>query len=144
MMKSNVMRLCWKLLVNEECMFGTGQLPKFGDDAYNTGRHWLIPTSEVSLTNMFRNQEVVDYEMPWRLTAHTPCFRSEAGSAGRDTKGMSSESEMMEVSVKLISNASGELMVGPTVIPMQVWPVDDDLIMLKLKFGSKAFSVMET
>ena len=75
------------LLVREEAMFGTGQLPKFAEDSFSTtdGR-WLIPTSEVSLTNSVREQ-ILDLAEPLRLTALTPCFRSEAGSAGRDTRG---------------------------------------------------------
>jgi seryl-tRNA synthetase len=75
------------LLVREEAMFGTGQLPKFAEDSFSTtdGR-WLIPTSEVSLTNSVREQ-IIDLPEPLRLTALTPCFRSEAGSAGRDTRG---------------------------------------------------------
>ena len=75
------------LLVREEAMFGTGQLPKFAEDSFSTtdGR-WLIPTSEVSLTNSVREQ-ILDLAEPMRLTALTPCFRSEAGSAGRDTRG---------------------------------------------------------
>ncbi len=69
-------------------MFGTGQLPKFAEDSFRTtdGR-WLIPTSEVSLTNIVREKILSEAELPLRLTALTPCFRSEAGSAGRDTRG---------------------------------------------------------
>jgi len=69
-------------------MFGTGQLPKFAEDSFRTedGR-WLIPTSEVSLTNSVREQILSEAELPLRLTSLTPCFRSEAGSAGRDTRG---------------------------------------------------------
>ncbi|MGX7926338.1 serine--tRNA ligase [Tsuneonella sp. HG094] len=76
------------LLVREEAMFGTGQLPKFAEDSFSTsdGR-WLIPTSEVSLTNSVRERIIEDLAQPLRLTALTPCFRSEAGSAGRDTRG---------------------------------------------------------
>jgi seryl-tRNA synthetase len=76
------------LLVKDEAMFGTGQLPKFFEDQFGTtdGR-WLIPTSEVSLTNSVREQIVDDLSSPLRLTALTPCFRAEAGSAGRDTRG---------------------------------------------------------
>lgn len=75
------------LLVREDAMFGTGQLPKFAEDSFRTtdGR-WLIPTSEVSLTNSVR-ERIIDLDAPLRLTALTPCFRSEAGSAGRDTRG---------------------------------------------------------
>ena len=75
------------LLVREEAMFGTGQLPKFAEDSFaTTDGRWLIPTSEVSLTNSVREQ-IVELDGPLRLTALTPCFRSEAGSAGRDTRG---------------------------------------------------------
>ena len=77
------------LLVRREAMFGTGQLPKFGEDSFETtdGR-WLIPTAEVSLTNMAREMILTTSELPLRLTALTPCFRSEAGAAGRDTRGL--------------------------------------------------------
>lgn len=76
-------------LVWGKALFGTGQLPKFEEDLYKTtGDHYLIPTAEVSLTNTVR-ESILDVEsLPKRMTAHTPCFRSEAGSAGRDTKGM--------------------------------------------------------
>jgi seryl-tRNA synthetase len=76
------------LLVRHDIMFGTGQLPKFAEDSFQTtdGR-WLIPTAEVSLTNIVREQILPEEELPMRFTALTPCFRSEAGSAGRDTRG---------------------------------------------------------
>ncbi|WP_404339454.1 serine--tRNA ligase [Sphingomonas sp. MMS12-HWE2-04] len=76
------------LLVREEAMFGTGQLPKFAEDSFQTtdGR-WLIPTSEVSLTNSVREQILPHEMLPLRFTALSACFRSEAGSAGRDTRG---------------------------------------------------------
>jgi seryl-tRNA synthetase len=76
------------LLVRDEAVFGTGQLPKFADDLFRTtdGR-WLIPTAEVSLTNAVREQILADAELPIRMTALTPCFRSEAGAAGKDTRG---------------------------------------------------------
>jgi seryl-tRNA synthetase len=76
------------VLVRSEAMYGTGQLPKFAEDSFQTtdGR-WLIPTSEVSLTNIVREQILSETELPIRLTALTPCFRSEAGAAGRDTRG---------------------------------------------------------
>lgn len=76
------------LLVRSEAMFGTGQLPKFAEDLFQTtdGR-WLIPTSEVSLTNIVREKILAADELPLRFTALTPCFRSEAGAAGRDTRG---------------------------------------------------------
>lgn len=76
------------LLVRDEAVFGTGQLPKFADDLFRTtdGR-WLIPTAEVSLSNMVREQILPDLSQPIRITALTPCFRSEAGAAGKDTRG---------------------------------------------------------
>jgi len=76
-------------LVRQEALFGTGQLPKFAEDNFQTtdGR-WLIPTAEVSLTNSVREKILDDSALPIRLTALTPCFRSEAGAAGRDTKGL--------------------------------------------------------
>lgn len=77
------------LLVRPEAMIGTGQLPKFGEDSFETtSGHWLIATSEISLTNLVREQILSAEQLPIRMTGHTPCFRSEAGSAGRDTKGM--------------------------------------------------------
>jgi len=76
------------LLVRDEAAFGTGQLPKFAEDLFRTtdGR-WLIPTAEVSLTNAVREQILSDSAIPLRMSALTPCFRSEAGAAGKDTRG---------------------------------------------------------
>jgi seryl-tRNA synthetase len=77
------------LLVKDQALVGTGQLPKFAEDLFKTtADHWLIPTAEVSLTNIVRETIIEASYLPRRFTAHTPCFRSEAGSAGRDTKGM--------------------------------------------------------
>ena len=77
------------LLVRDEALFGTGQLPKFAEDLFRTtdGR-WLIPTAEVSLTNLVRERILNEAELPLRFVALTPCFRSEAGAAGRDTRGL--------------------------------------------------------
>ena len=76
------------LLVKDEAVFGTGQLPKFAEDLFRTtdGR-WLIPTAEVSLTNAVQGQILAESALPLRMTALTPCFRSEAGAAGKDTRG---------------------------------------------------------
>jgi seryl-tRNA synthetase len=77
------------LLVRDEAMFGTAQLPKFRDDQFAAGDgYWLIPTAEVPLTNLVRESIVDEKRLPLRYTAGTPCFRAEAGAAGRDTRGM--------------------------------------------------------
>lgn len=77
------------LLVRDEAMFGTAQLPKFRDDQFAVSSDfWLIPTAEVPLTNLVRESILSEEELPLRFTALTPCFRAEAGSAGRDTRGM--------------------------------------------------------
>ena len=85
-------------MVNDAAMYGTGQLPKFAEDLFKTtdGR-WLIPTAEVSLTNLVRERVLNEKELPLRLTAYTPCFRSEAGSAGRDTRGMVRQHQFTKV-----------------------------------------------
>jgi len=76
------------LLVRDEAVYGTGQLPKFAEDLFRTtDDRWLIPTAEVSLTNSVREMIIEDLSSPIRLTALTPCFRSEAGAAGKDTRG---------------------------------------------------------
>ena len=76
-------------IVNSKSLFGTGQLPKFKDDLFETDQDkWLIPTSEVPLTNIVRDEILNDYELPLNFVAYSPCFRSEAGAAGKDTRGM--------------------------------------------------------
>jgi len=86
------------LLVRDEALYGTGQLPKFAEDLFktNTG-HWLVPTSEVSLTNTVLDTILDTDELPLRLTALTPCFRSEAGAAGKDTRGMIRQHQFYKV-----------------------------------------------
>ena len=85
-------------LVKDAALFGTGQLPKFEEDLFKTtGEHYLIPTSEVSLTNLVANEILDATQLPMRMTAHTPCFRSEAGSAGRDTRGMIRQHQFSKV-----------------------------------------------
>jgi seryl-tRNA synthetase len=111
------------LLVRDEVMFGTGQLPKFEDDQFwaikgelltatdggagleslRSGRLGLIPTAEVSLTNLVRESIVDEKELPMRLTALTPCFRAEAGAAGRDTRGMIRQHQFTKVELVSIS-----------------------------------------
>ena len=91
-------------LVRDEAVFGTGQLPKFAEDLFRTtdGR-WLIPTSEVSLTNSVREQILTEDALPMRMTALTPCFRSEAGAAGRDTKGLIRQHQFEKVELVSIT-----------------------------------------
>ena len=92
------------LLVRDEAVFGTGQLPKFSEDLFRTtdGR-WLIPTAEVSLTNMVREQILAEPELPMKLTALTQCFRSEAGAAGRDTRGLIRQHQFEKVELVAIT-----------------------------------------
>jgi seryl-tRNA synthetase len=92
------------LLVRDEAAFGTGQLPKFAEDLFHTtdGR-WLIPTAEVSLTNLVREHITPEEELPLRLTALTPCFRSEAGASGRDTRGMIRQHQFNKVELVSIT-----------------------------------------
>jgi seryl-tRNA synthetase len=93
------------LLVNEAAMFGTGQLPKFEEDLFKTtdGRY-LIPTAEVSLTNLVAGEILNAKQLPMRLTALTPCFRSEAGSAGRDVRGMLRQHQFTKVELVSITH----------------------------------------
>ena len=91
-------------LVWGKALYGTGQLPKFEEDLYKTtADHYLIPTSEVSLTNIVRESILDADKLPMRMTAHTPCFRSEAGSAGRDTKGMIRQHQFNKVELVSIT-----------------------------------------
>ena len=77
------------VLVRDNALYGTGQLPKFEEDLFKTtGTHYLIPTAEVALTNIVNDEILAADDLPLRLTAWTPCFRSEAGAAGRDTRGL--------------------------------------------------------
>ncbi len=98
------------LLVNPETMRGTGQLPKFEEDLFSTAvgetRRYLIPTAEVSLTNLVRDSIVEADSLPMRLTAHTPCFRAEAGSYGKDVKGMIRQHQFEKVELVQIVEPS--------------------------------------
>ena len=86
------------LLVRDAAVYGTGQLPKFSDDLFKTTTgHWLIPTAEVPLTNLIADKLLSEDELPLRFTAHTPCFRSEAGAAGKDTRGMLRQHQFSKV-----------------------------------------------
>ena len=105
-------------MVNSKSLFGTGQLPKFAEDLYRCqgvgepeyvpgeyreNDHWLIPTSEVPLANLFRDEVLDDSELPRLLTAHTPCFRSEAGSYGRDVRGIIRQHQFQKVELVKIT-----------------------------------------
>jgi seryl-tRNA synthetase len=92
------------VLVREDMMYGTGQLPKFGDDSYQTTNGWwLIPTAEVTLTNIVNGLTIDESYLPRRYVAHTQCFRSEAGSAGRDTSGMLRQHQFEKVEMVSIT-----------------------------------------
>ncbi len=92
------------ILVRDEVMFGTAQLPKFSDDQFRTTNDfWLIPTAEVPLTNLVRESIVEEVQLPMRLTACTPCFRAEAGAAGKDTRGMIRQHQFTKVELVSIS-----------------------------------------
>ena len=101
------------VLVRDEAMVGTGQLPKFAEDSYQTTNGWwLIPTAEVTLTNISAGEILDESHLPRRYTAHTQCFRSEAGSAGKDTRGMLRQHQFEKVemvSVVKPEESEGEL-----------------------------------
>ena len=91
------------VLVRDEAMFGTAQLPKFGEDSYQTSNGWwLVPTSEVSLTNLVAGEILEASDLPLRMTAHSQCFRSEAGSAGKDTTGILRQHQFEKVEMVTI------------------------------------------
>ena len=93
------------LLVRSETMYGTGQLPKFAEDLYKTGEDfWLVPTAEVPLTNLVAETVQEAVALPIRVTAWTPCFRSEAGAAGKDTRGMLRQHQFSKVELVSIAH----------------------------------------
>jgi seryl-tRNA synthetase len=92
-------------LVRDSALFGTGQLPKFAEDQFRTEQGlWLIPTSEVPLTNLAADEIIDEAALPWRFTALTPCFRSEAGAAGKDTRGMIRQHQFLKVELVSIAH----------------------------------------
>ncbi|WP_420567628.1 serine--tRNA ligase [Thalassovita sp.] len=98
------------VLVREEMMLGTGQLPKFGEDSYQTREGWwLVPTAEVTLTNIVNGVTIEEGYLPRRYVAHTQCFRSEAGSAGRDTAGMLRQHQFEKVEMVSITHPDKSL-----------------------------------
>ena len=98
------------VLVKEEAMYGTNQLPKFAEDSYQTTNGWwLVPTSEVTLTNTVAGDLLAENQLPIRMTAHTQCFRSEAGSAGKDTTGMLRQHQFEKVEMVSITRPEDSL-----------------------------------
>jgi seryl-tRNA synthetase len=98
------------LLVRDEAAYGTGNLPKFAEDLFQTTNgYWLIPTAEVSLTNVVRESILDEAQLPMRMTAWTPCFRSEAGAAGRDTRGMIRQHQFSKVELVSITTPEESL-----------------------------------
>ena len=94
-------------IVNSESLLGTGQLPKFEDDQFSVGEgKYLIPTAEVPLTNLYRNQLIEAGNLPLKMTAHTPCFRAEAGSYGKDTRGMIRQHQFEKIELVKFVNAN--------------------------------------
>src|SRR5204862_5120650 len=94
-------------LVNSESMYGTGQLPKFASDSFRVPHGdkelWLIPTAEVPVTNLYRDEVLEASHLPRSLTAYTPCFRSEAGSYGRDVRGIIRQHQFQKVELVKVS-----------------------------------------
>ena len=98
------------LLVKDQAAYGTGNLPKFAEDLFQTTNdYWLIPTAEVALTNLVREEILDEDQLPMRFTAHTPCFRSEAGAAGRDTRGMIRQHQFSKVELVSITTPEESL-----------------------------------
>lgn len=136
-------------MVKDDAMFGTGQLPKFEEDLFRSGEHLLIPTAEVSLTNLVREQILSEDEVaqPTRLTALTPCFRAEAGSAGRDTRGLIRQHQFSKVEMVSIcrpedSEAEHERMTGCAEAVLQALELPYRKVLLCK--GDMGFSAQKT
>ncbi len=136
-------------MVKDDAMFGTGQLPKFEEDLFRAGEHLLIPTAEVSLTNLVREQILGEDEVaePMRLTALTPCFRAEAGSAGRDTCGLIRQHQFSKVEMVSIcrpedSEAEHERMTGCAEAVLQALELPYRKVLLCK--GDMGFSAQKT
>ena len=135
-------------IVREDALFGTGQLPKFSEDLFNTtDNRWLIPTAEGPLTNIVSNEIIDKKRRPLRFVANTPCFRSEAGAAGADTRGMIRQHQFSKVEMVFITNplesneelnrlvASAEIILQKLKLPYRV---------MKLCSGDVGFSAKKT
>jgi seryl-tRNA synthetase len=93
-------------MVNSASMYGTGQLPKFASDLFKVQEHdlWLVPTAEVPVTNIYRDETLEEHQLPVSLTAYTPCFRSEAGSYGKDVRGIIRQHQFQKVELVKFSH----------------------------------------
>ena len=136
------------VIVNENSMYGTGQLPKFKDDQFQLNNNkWLIPTSEVSLTNIVSNS-IIEYDkLPLRFVAATPCFRAEAGAAGKDTKGMIRQHQFTKVELVSIIQPEFRLkeldrLVGCAELVLQKLKLPYRVILLSS--GDMGFSAEKT
>jgi seryl-tRNA synthetase len=134
-------------LVNTQTMTGTGQLPKFAEDLYQTGDKWLIPTAEVPLTNIVADTIMDNAALPMRMTAYTQCFRSEAGSAGRDTRGMIRQHQFSKVEMVSIvhpDQSADELERMTNCAETILQKLDLPYRVLKLCSGDTGFSAEQT
>ena len=135
-------------MVRDEAMFGTGQLPKFADDLFRTtDDRWLIPTAEVPLTNLARDHIHAEADLPMRMTAFTPCFRAEAGSAGRDTRGLIrmhqfQKVEMVSITAAEDSAAELDRMTGCAEKVLQLLELPYRVMLLST--GDMGFSAQRT
>ncbi len=135
-------------LVRDAALIGTGQLPKFAADLYRAGdEHWLIPTAEVPLTNLERERIVAEETLPIRVTALTPCFRSEAGAAGKDTRGMLRQHQFNKVELVSVarpedSEAELERMLGCAETVLQRLGIAYRVVLLCT--GDMGFSARKT
>ena len=134
-------------LVNSKTMAGTGQLPKFAEDLYRADDKWLIPTAEVPLTNIVADEILDASALPLRFTAHTACFRSEAGSAGRDTRGMIRQHQFSKVEMVSIAHpddSAAELERMTNCAETILQRLELPYRVLKLCSGDTGFSAEQT
>ena len=134
-------------LVNSQTMTGTGQLPKFAEDLYSTDDKWLIPTAEVPLTNIVADEITDSAILPLRMTAYTQCFRSEAGSAGRDTRGMIRQHQFSKVEMVSITHpdqSADELERMTSCAETILQKLELPYRVLKLCSGDTGFSAQQT
>ena len=134
-------------LVNSKTMTGTGQLPKFAEDLYKTDDKWLIPTAEVPLTNIVADDILDESKLPLRMTAYTQCFRSEAGSAGRDTRGMIRQHQFSKVEMVSIchpDHSAAELGRMTNCAETILQRLELPYRVIKLCSGDTGFSAQQT